>query len=53
MSPSGGETALLVPLLCRRLLLQFIVLPVANLTFRSFAIEEFTRGYSLNNIARH
>ncbi|MDR7006429.1 MULTISPECIES: MFS transporter [Paraburkholderia] len=52
MSPSVGEAALLGPLLLRGLLLLFIVLPVANLTFRIFAIEEFTHGYRLKNIVR-
>ncbi|MFP3602149.1 MFS transporter [Paraburkholderia sp. SIMBA_053] len=52
MSPSVGEPALLGPLLLRGLLLLFIVLPVANLTFRIFAIEEFTHGYRLKNIVR-
>lgn len=52
MSPAVGETALIVPLLLRGLLLLFIVLPVANLTFRIFAIEEFTHGYRLKNIVR-
>jgi hypothetical protein len=52
MSPGVGEAALLLPLLLRGLLLLFIVLPVANLTFRIFAIEEFTHGYRLKNIVR-
>ncbi|ASV99525.1 MFS transporter [Paraburkholderia aromaticivorans] len=52
MSPGVGEAALMVPLLLRGLLLLFIVLPVANLTFRIFAIEEFTHGYRLKNIVR-
>ena len=52
MSPSVGEAALIVPLLLRGLLLLFIVLPVANLTFRIFAIEEFSHGYRLKNIVR-
>ncbi|MEK6298088.1 MAG: MFS transporter, partial [Paraburkholderia tropica] len=30
----------------------FIVLPVANLTFRIFDIDEFTHGYRLKNIVR-
>jgi hypothetical protein len=51
MSPDVGEPALAVPLLLRGPLL-FIVLPVANLTFRIFAIEEFTHGYRLKNIVR-
>ncbi|MEM5386115.1 MFS transporter [Paraburkholderia phymatum] len=52
MSPAVGEAALIVPLLLRGLLLLFIVLPVANLTFRIFAIEEFSHGYRLKNIVR-
>ena len=52
MAPNVGEEALLVPLLLRGLLLLFIVLPVANLTFKIFAIEEFTHGYRLKNIVR-
>ncbi|WJF88979.1 MFS transporter [Paraburkholderia bonniea] len=52
MSPAVGQEALLVPLLLRGLLLLFIVLPVANLTFSIFAIEEFSHGYRLKNIVR-
>ncbi|MEM5437144.1 MFS transporter [Paraburkholderia diazotrophica] len=52
MSPAVGEAALIVPLLLRGLLLLFIVLPVANLTFKIFAIEEFSHGYRLKNIVR-
>ena len=52
MSPGVGQAALIVPMLLRGLLLLFIVLPVANLTFRIFAIEEFTHGYRLKNIVR-
>ncbi|MFL6642180.1 MAG: MFS transporter [Paraburkholderia graminis] len=52
MSPAAGEAALAGPLLLRGLLLLFIVLPVANLTFRIFAIEEFSHGYRLKNVVR-
>ncbi|WP_153100410.1 MFS transporter [Paraburkholderia hayleyella] len=52
MSPGVGQEALLVPLLLRGLLLLFIMLPVANLTFSIFAIEEFAHGYRLKNIVR-
>ena len=52
MSPAVGQSALILPMLLRGLLLLFIVLPVANLTFRIFAIEEFTHGYRLKNIVR-
>lgn len=52
MTPQVGDAALVVPLLLRGLLLLFIVLPVANLTFRIFAIDEYTHGYRLKNIVR-
>jgi hypothetical protein len=52
MSPAVAQSALILPMLLRGLLLLFIVLPVANLTFRIFAIEEFTHGYRLKNIVR-
>lgn len=52
MSPEVGEAALVAPLLMRGLLLLFIVLPVANLTFRVFAIDEYSHGYRLKNIVR-
>ena len=52
MSPGVGQAELVVPMLLRGLLLLFIVLPVANLAFRIFAIEEFTHGYRLKNIVR-
>ncbi|KAF1026611.1 MAG: putative multidrug resistance protein EmrY [Burkholderia plantarii] len=50
MSPDVGETALLPPLLIRGVLLLFIVLPVANLTFSHFALDEYTHSYRLKNI---
>jgi MFS family permease len=52
MSPDTSQEALRLPLLLRGLLLLFIVLPVANLTFRIFEIEEFAHGYRLKNIVR-
>jgi len=51
-TPAVSDAWLVPPLLLRGLLLLFIVLPVANLTFRVFAIEEFTHGYRLKNIVR-
>ncbi|MET5021455.1 MFS transporter, partial [Burkholderia pseudomallei] len=42
MSPEVGEAALVAPLLMRGLLVLFIVLPVANLSFRVFAIDEYS-----------
>jgi hypothetical protein len=52
MSPDVAQGDLILPMLLRGLLLLFIVLPVANLTFKIFAIEEFTHGYRLKNIVR-
>ncbi len=34
------------------MLLLFIALPVANVTFRVFAIEEFNDGYRFKNIVK-
>lgn len=52
MPPDVSESWLIAPLLLRGLLLLFIVLPVANVTFSIFAIEEFTHGYRLKNIVK-
>lgn len=51
-TPQAGREALLVPLLLRGLLMLFIVMPVANLTFKSFSAEEFAHGYRLKNLVR-
>ncbi|RQH07418.1 MFS transporter [Paraburkholderia dinghuensis] len=52
MPPNVSQAWLIAPLLLRGLLLLFIVLPVANLTFSIFEIEEFSHGYRLKNIVR-
>lgn len=52
VTPQAGREALVVPLLLRGLLMLFVVLPVANLTFRPFAAEEFAHGYRLKNLVR-
>ena len=52
VTPQAGREALLVPLLLRGLLMLFVVLPVANLTFRPLAAEEFAHGYRLKNLVR-
>ncbi len=52
LMPGVSVAWLVPPLLLRGLLLLFIVLPVANLTFRIFDIEEFTHGYRLKNVVR-
>ncbi len=50
MTPQVSEATLIVPLLIRGLLLLFIVLPVANLTFRVLSIDDYTHSYRLKNI---
>lgn len=51
--PLDADTGiLLVPLLLRGLLVLFIVVPVANVTFNIFTNDEFTHGYRLKNIVR-
>jgi hypothetical protein len=52
VTPQAGREALLPALLLRGLLMLFVVLPVANLTFRPFAAEEFAHGYRLKNLVR-
>jgi len=52
MPPDVSVSWLIAPLLLRGLLLLFIVIPVANVTFSIFALEEFTHGYRLKNIVR-
>ncbi|MGN6387937.1 MAG: MFS transporter [Burkholderiaceae bacterium] len=52
VAPDADRSALVGPLLLRGLLLLFIVLPVGNVTFRIFDIEEFGHGYRLKNIVR-
>jgi len=52
MSPEVGRAQLAGPLLLRGLMMLFVVLPVANLTFRSFQAEAFAHGYRLKNLVR-
>jgi MFS transporter, DHA2 family, multidrug resistance protein len=52
MPPDVSMPWLVVPLFLRGLLLLFIALPVANVTFRVFAIEEFNHGYRFKNIVK-
>jgi MFS family permease len=52
MSPEVGRAQLAGPLLLRGLMMLFVVLPVANLTFRSFEAEDFAHGYRLKNLVR-
>jgi len=52
VTPQAGREALIGPLALRGLLMLFVVLPVANLTFRPFAPEEFAHGYRLKNLVR-
>jgi hypothetical protein len=51
-TPQAGRESLLLPLLLRGLLLLFIVMPVANATFRSLPAEDFAHSYRLKNLLR-
>ncbi|WP_168787895.1 MFS transporter [Paraburkholderia aromaticivorans] len=52
LPPDVSMPWLVPPLLLRGLLLLFIALPVANVTFRIFAIEEFNHGYRFKNMVK-
>ncbi len=52
MPPDVSMPWLIAPLVLRGLLLLFIALPVANVTFRIFAIEEFNHSYRFKNIVK-
>lgn len=49
---NASPEAVLGPLFLRGLLVLFMILPVANVTFNIFTNEEFTHGYRLKNIVR-
>ncbi len=52
MPPDVSQSWLVFPLVLRGLLLLFIAVPTANLTFRAFAIEEYKHSYRLKNMVR-
>ncbi|WP_404989383.1 MULTISPECIES: MFS transporter [unclassified Caballeronia] len=52
MPPDVSMPWLIAPLTLRGMVLLFIALPVANITFRIFAIEEFNHGYRFKNIVK-
>lgn len=52
MPPGVSTSWLVLPLVLRGLLLLFVALPVANVTFRIFAVEEFNHGYRFKNIVK-
>jgi MFS family permease len=52
MPPDVSMRWLICPMVLRGMLLLFIALPVANLTFRVFAIEEYSHGYRFKNIVK-
>lgn len=52
MPPDASMAWIIPPLVLRGLLLLFIALPTANITFRIFAVEEFHNGYRLKNIVK-
>lgn len=52
MSPEVGRLQLAAPLLLRGLMMLFVVLPVAGITFRSFEADDFAHSYRLKNLVR-
>ncbi|MCO5397799.1 MFS transporter [Ralstonia soli] len=52
MPPDVSMSSLVPPLVLRGMLLLFIALPVANLTFQIFSLEEFNHGYRFKNIVK-
>ncbi|WP_431274568.1 MFS transporter [Variovorax ureilyticus] len=52
MSPQAGRAQLVVPLLLRGLMMLFVMLPVAGVTFRAFKGEDFAHSYRLKNLLR-
>ncbi|SAL45116.1 major facilitator transporter [Caballeronia arvi] len=52
MPPDVSMPWLIAPMVLRGMLLLFIALPVANLTFRVFAIDEYSHGYRFKNIVK-
>jgi MFS transporter, DHA2 family, multidrug resistance protein len=52
MPPDVSMPWLIAPLVLRGMLLLFIALPVANVTFRIFDIEEYNHGYRFKNIVK-
>ncbi|MEC3768796.1 MFS transporter [Cupriavidus sp. SS-3] len=52
MPPGASVSWLVLPLVLRGMLLLFVALPVANVTFRIFAVEEFNHGYRFKNIVK-
>jgi hypothetical protein len=52
LPPDVSMPWLIAPMVLRGMLLLFIALPVANLTFRVFAVEEYSHGYRFKNIVK-
>ncbi|MDR5822909.1 MFS transporter [Caballeronia sp. LZ043] len=52
LPPDVSMGWLIAPMILRGMLLLFIALPVANLTFRVFAIEEYSHSYRFKNIVK-
>ena len=52
MSPEVGRPQLAAPLLLRGLMMLFVMLPVASITFRALTGEDFAHGYRLKNLLR-
>jgi MFS transporter, DHA2 family, multidrug resistance protein len=52
MPPDVSMPWLILPLVLRGMLLLFIALPVANVTFRIFSMDEYNHGYRFKNIVK-
>ena len=52
ITPDAGLAALIGPLVLRGMVMLFVMLPVAGLTFRPFSGEDFAHGYRLKNLVR-
>lgn len=50
--PDASRSYLVLPMLLRGLLVMFIAIPVANLSFRVFELDDFAHSYRLKNIVR-
>lgn len=52
MAPDASMSWLVVPMALRGILLVFIALPVAGVTFSMISTDEFTHGYRFKNIVK-
>lgn len=52
LPPDVSAGWLIVPLMLRGVLLMFIALPTASVTFQAFPIEEYVHNYRIKNIVK-